>query len=312
MRLSKWSGALWPLAVVLLAGSLFVGCGGDDGGGGGPDLIVIGDFEGVWAATSRKVTSATNPQISLDLVTLGGALSWDVDDTGQFTGRAFVPEVLTGVSIELPSQGHFELISQDSLKVVFTPEVPPFLKSARVEFTLVGDTFTVLDENSMFDFDGDQVPEPAIVEGTLVKNDGSIPPVVFVSDFEGFWEATTYRVTSVANPLITMEAISLGATFEFDCDETGQVVGDAFIPAAIAGQDVVISDFGAYYYLATQDTINIVFTPEAPPFLTNTRGAFTFVADTLNITDTDASFDFDGDQVEEPAIFEATMERTAP
>ena len=61
----------------------------------------------------------------------------------------------------------------------------------------------------------------------------------------------------------------------------------------------------------SQDTVQVVFTPEIPPFLTGFSGAFTMDGDDLSLTDENTTFDFDGDQVEEAAIFEGTMERTS-
>jgi len=311
MRFSSWFGLLCLLAVVVPAGVLFTGCGDDDGGGS-PKLITVSDFEGSWLAASYKLTSSANSQISLDLVESGGAFSWDADDAGQFSGRGFIPASLAGVSLELEFQGAFDLITQDSVEVNFTPEFPPFLEDTRAGFTLVGETFTIIDENTLFDFDGDQTPEPAIFEGTMIRHDTRGPSVIFVSDFEGYWEVTSYKVTSVASPDTSMDAVAMGATFGFDLDEDGQFLGDAFIPEALAGQDIVISDSPGYFYLVTQDTVQVAFTPEIPPFLTDFTGAFTMDADTMSVIDENATFDFDGDQVEEAAIFEGTMVRTSP
>jgi hypothetical protein len=94
-------------------------------------------------------------------------------------------------------------------------------------------------------------------------------------------------------------------------DDAGQVVGDAFIPAALAGEDITIPDFDASFELVTQDTVDFIFTPEYPPFLTNTRGPFALVGDVLTISDENAYFDFDGDQVLDQAVFEAVIERTS-
>jgi hypothetical protein len=313
MRFFNRSGVLYLLPAVLLAGVLFIGCGDDGGGdgGGGPTLIVIADFEGSWVADSYRVTSSANPMITLELIALGGAFAFDADDAGAFAGRGFIPASVAGMTLELPFQGSVELIDQDTLQVNFTPELPPFLTTMRGAFTLEGDMLTITDTNATFDFDGDTVEEPAIFEGTMVKYEGSEPPVIFVADFEGSWEAATYRVTSVAVPAITMEVIALGATFEFDIDDAGGVLGDVFIPASIAGEDVVITGFTGAFSLVKQDTIQISFTPEHPPFLTDTQGSFTLIGDTFNIMDENSSFDFDGDLVEEPAIFEATMMRTS-
>ena len=310
MRFLRWSGLLYILPVILLAGGIFVGCGDD--GGTDTDLIVIGDFEGSWVAASYRVTSVANPQISVELVGLGGAFAWDADDEGEMTGRAFIPASMAGVTLELQFQGAFDLITQDSVIVNFIPESPPFLENTRAGFTLVGDTFTILDENTMFDFDRDQVPEPAIFEGTMIRHDGSEPPIIFVADFEGYWDVTVFKLMSVALPQISIEAVGMGATFGFDLDDAGQFLGDAFIPAAIAGQDITISGAPGYFHLVTQDTVAVVFTPEIPPFLTDFSGVLAMDADTMSVTDENSMFDFDGDQVEEAAIFEGTMVRTSP
>jgi hypothetical protein len=302
---------LCVMSAVLMAPILFVGCGDDGGGGSDPDLIVLSDFEGSWAAASYRVTSAVNSQITLELVEMGGAFGWDADDEGEFTGRGFIPAALAGMSLEMPFQGSFEIVTQESITVSFIPEYPPFLTETRSAFTLVGNTFTIRDDNTEFDFDGDQQMEPAIFEGTMVRYPGGAPTVVFLEDFEGFWEAETYRVTSATDPQTTIEVISLGATFEFSADDAGAIVGDAFIPASVAGQDVLIEDFTAAFSLVNQDTIQIAFVPEFPPFLTSTYGGFALVQDTLNIVDPLTYFDFDGDQVPEEAIFEGKMVRTS-
>ena len=312
MWCSRWLGVLCFLVVIVLAGTLFTGCGDDDGGGG-PALITVADLEGYWVAESYVVTSATNPQISLNFVELGGGFAMEADDQGDFTGRAFVPATLLGTSLELPFQGSFDLISQDSVEVDFDTEFQPFLEDTRAEFTLEGGTFTIIDENTSFDFDGDEVMEPAIFESNLVRYQGSGPAVIFLADFEGYWEVTSYRVTMVAPPQMSLEAVALGATFNFDLDEDGQFLGDAFIPAALTGSiDITITDSPGYFVLVTQDTVQVLFTPQVPPFLTDFSGAFTMDGDDMSVIDENALFDFDGDEVEEAAIFEGTMERTAP
>jgi hypothetical protein len=299
------------LAVIVLAGAMFTGCGDDDGGGG-PDLIKVSDFEGSWVASSYRVTSVANPQISLEFVALGGAFGWEADDAGDFTGRAFVPAALTGQSMELPFQGTFDLISQDSILVDFAVEFPPFLEDTRAGFTLEGDTFTITDDNTSFDFDGDQVAEAATFESVLIRYEGSEPSVTFVSDFEGHWEMTSYVMTSALNPQVSIDAVAMGAEFSFDLDDEGNFLGDTFIPASLAGVDVTITDTPGYFNLVTQDTVEVVFTPEIEPFLTTFSGEFAKDGDEMSIISEDETFDFDGDQVEEAAIFEGTMVRTTP
>jgi hypothetical protein len=148
---------------------MFAGCGDDDDGGSKPEVITLADLAGTWVATKYEVTSKAVPAMSMDLVAIGGAFSWTVDDAGSFSGETEIPEALGGPQT-IPFAGNFELISQDSLAVNFTPEIPPLLTSSRVGFTLVGNTATITDDNGTFDFDMDGTEEPARFEGILVRS----------------------------------------------------------------------------------------------------------------------------------------------
>lgn len=301
------TGLLGLLPVFLVLGILVVGCGDDDGGG--PDLIVISDFEGHWLVEQYKATSVANPAVFLELVSLGGAMEFNADDEGDFEGRAFVPATVVGMTLELPFAGSFELISQDTILITFTPEIEPFLTDTRAAFTLEGNVVTITDPNTTFDFDGDTVEEDAIFEGIMNRISASYPSVILTEDFEGFWEAASYTATSVTNPETSIEAVGLGASYDFDVDATGSAIGNAFIPAALAGQDTSFTDFAASFVLMYQDTMMIAFDPVQPPFLVNAHGSFTLEEDELTLTDENAFFDFNGDQIPEPAISEIVLER---
>jgi hypothetical protein len=317
MRVSMRHSLLWLMVVALTAGGLVIGCGEDDEGGtstqnGG---LSIADFEGVWMVTSYKVTMVDPPQTSLDMVDFGCAFAFDADDAGAFEGRAFIPASVTHTQVlELAFQGAVDLVAPDTIEVTFTPQFPPFLTTMRGAIGMAGNTFTITDNNATFDFDGDEVEEAAIFEGAMTKYEGPEPAVVFLADFEGHWDATEYRVTSVANPLVSFEVISAGVSFAYEADDAGNIVGDAFIPKEIANtdEDITISDFEAAFSLIKQDTIQIAFSPEYPPFMTNTYGWFSLVADTLRLHDDSTSFDFDQDEVEEPATFDGKMVRSSP
>ena len=139
-------------------------------------------------------------------------------------------------------------------------------------------------------------------------DNGGGPDLIVASDFEGQWVVLEYRATSDANPLVTMELISLGGAFEFDAEDDGAFTGRGFVPASVAGMTLEIP-FQGQMELISQDTLAVNFTPEQLPFLTNMRGAFTLDGNTLTLDDANAEFDFDGDQELEPADFEATLER---
>ena len=309
MKFSKWSGLLCLLPAVLLVGAVLVGCGDDDGSK--PRDVVISDFEGSWVATSYRATSVRNPLVSIEFIALGGGFGFEVDDAGGFTGRMFVPPSFVGFPWEQPFQGSFVLVSLDSVQFNFAPEIPPFLTDTRAAVTYTGDTFSITDTNTTFDFAGGQGEEPAIFEGTLVRFTGTPPSVIFCSDFEGSWEAETYRMTSDANPQTSIEIISQEATFDFVVDGACDFVGDAFIPASVAGVDIEIADFMGSFSLARQDTMVAIFRQEIPPFLINLRGGFTLIGNTFTLTNPDAIFDFDGDGGMEPADFEGVFQRSS-
>ncbi len=168
MKLTK-SFILTPLfIVVLLSGVALLGCG-DDGNGTTPEEITLADFEGSWEATQYKVTNSAAPQIWLDLVALGGSFTMDADDAGNFTGQADIPATLGG-PLTLQYQGSFQLVTQDTMEVTFNPEIPPFLTDFTGWFELSGNTLTLEDQNTTFDFDEDGQDEPAIFEGIMVRS----------------------------------------------------------------------------------------------------------------------------------------------
>lgn len=163
MRFLKWVCVLTMLPVAILAG-----CSDDDGSN--PDLITIADFEGSWETLTYRVTDAAIPAITLEIISLGASMEWDADDSGNFSGSAFIPAALAGQDLDLDIQGTFSLISQDSVLINFNPEIPPFLTQSRAEFELTGNLLTFKDENSTFDFDGDGNEEAATFEGTFVRS----------------------------------------------------------------------------------------------------------------------------------------------
>jgi hypothetical protein len=307
MKLQHLKSLSRLLPVFLLAGTLFVGCGGDDGGGG-PHLIVISDFQGEWVITLYKATSVANPFMSLELISVGGAITFDADENGDFTGRMFIPAAVAGMTVEIASAGNIEIITQDTLLVSFTPEMPPFLTDLRGAFEMTGNTVTLYDANNEFNFGGGT--EAAIFEGAMVKNDGSYPPIIFTADFEGHWEATGYTVTSNANPMVSINTIDEGAEFVFDVGTDGTALIDVSIPGSLTGgEDVDLTDVPGAFQLDYQDTMTIAFTPEIPPFLTNTRGHFAFEGDECTLTDENTYFDFGEGPVPATAVVE--VERTS-
>ena len=104
-----------------------------------------------------------------DLIAVGGAFTWTADVNGNFTGEVVIPEIAGG-SLTLQFQGTYALLTQDTLQVNFNPDIPPLLTSGPVGFDLSGNTATITDDDESFDFDDDGTPEPARVEGILVRS----------------------------------------------------------------------------------------------------------------------------------------------
>ena len=154
---------------ILLVACGLTSCSSDDGDNGtDPDPIVIADLAGDWDCTLFLATSTEDPTVQFELIALGGALSVTVQPDGSFTGLASIPDLGAGET-EVPFGGTFALVSQTVLSMQFTQEIPPFLENGTAEFTLVGNTMTIHQDVTTFDFDFDQQDDPATFDATLVR-----------------------------------------------------------------------------------------------------------------------------------------------
>lgn len=157
------------LSILLVACGLG-GCTSDDSDNGSdPPQIEIADLAGNWNCTVFLVTNANDQTEQFELIAMGGSLFVAVEPDGSFAGEASFPDPDTGVPFVVPIGGTFSLVSQTELSVQFLVEFPPFLENDTVEFTLSGNTLTLHDEVTTFDFDFDEVEEAAILDATLVR-----------------------------------------------------------------------------------------------------------------------------------------------
>ena len=146
------------------------GCSSDDfDNGHEPDLIVIADLAGAWDCTQFLATSTDDPNVQFELISMGGSLAVAVDVHGAFTGLASFPDPDTGQVFEVPIAGTFSLASQTRLTIDFAQEFPPFLEDETLDFTLTGNTMTLHDEVTTFDFDFDGQDDPASFDAILVR-----------------------------------------------------------------------------------------------------------------------------------------------
>jgi len=134
-----------------------------------PEEIVIADLAGTWTCTQFLAVSTVDPQIQFELISMGGALSVTVAPDGSFVGNASFPDPDTGLPVAVPFAGTFDLASQTVLLMGFVVEIPPFLENGSYEFTLNGNTLTLHEEVSDFDFDFDGVADPAEFDATFVR-----------------------------------------------------------------------------------------------------------------------------------------------
>ncbi|NNK48234.1 MAG: hypothetical protein HKP01_05115 [Gemmatimonadetes bacterium] len=144
-------------------------CSSDDFEGPEADPIVIADLAGTWTCTQFLATSENDPQMQFELISMGGSLAVTVQPDGAFVGEASFPDPDTGQLVVVPFGGTFDLTSQTLLVAGFLVEIPPFLESGTFEFTLIGNTLTLHQEVSTFDFDFDGVADPAVFDATLVR-----------------------------------------------------------------------------------------------------------------------------------------------
>jgi hypothetical protein len=148
--------------------AILPGCGDDNGIA--PEPLTIADFAGTWNCTAYTAVGSDNPQLQFDLLAVGGSLTATVQSNGSFTGEVTFPDPATSEPQTIPIQGSFSLISQTLVRIEFNPEIPPILTTDTFEFTLSGNTLTLHDDASPFDFDFDGQNEVAIFDATLVRS----------------------------------------------------------------------------------------------------------------------------------------------
>lgn len=134
-----------------------------------PDEIVIADLAGTWTCTQFLAVSTVDPQVQFELISMGGSLVVNVAPDGSFVGNASFPDPDTGVPVAVPFAGTFDLASQTVVVAGFVVEIPPFLEDGSFDFTLNGNTMTLHQEVTTFDFDFDGVDDPAEFDATFVR-----------------------------------------------------------------------------------------------------------------------------------------------
>jgi len=143
------------LAVLLvLAGS--AACGGD--GGTGPSKA---ELTGTWSASRIEYTNVANPAQKVDVAQQGATLTLGLQSGGVFTIALLVPgEAPVDISGLWSS-------STDVLTLRWTSGAAN--NEMQFDMTLTGNSLSLVGADSEFDFDGDDVDDPATLSLTLTR-----------------------------------------------------------------------------------------------------------------------------------------------
>jgi hypothetical protein len=138
-----WRSGLAGAAII--AGAA---CGSDGGSGPSP-----GEITGTWQLTKLQFVSQANPQLSIDLIALGGTATLTLDPSKAFsytvTMPGSAPETTTGTWS----------LSGDVLTVIRVG----FIGEVQFNVTLSGQTLTLAGGHVDFDVNQDGTDEPAIM-----------------------------------------------------------------------------------------------------------------------------------------------------
>ena len=147
-----------PLRLLVVMGIVTigaVGCGSDPTEPEfNPDFMV-----GNWLAESLAMTSMANPDLTVELDTLGAVFTFSVQPSGRYTA------ILEGFG---QSSSEFGRLTVDGASVVLMPESPPGPES-RALWERVGES-VILEGDSDFDFNLDGTTEPAKLRQVLIPN----------------------------------------------------------------------------------------------------------------------------------------------
>ena len=138
-------------AVVVFLAGVAVSCGGDSSGPDetpGPDFMV-----GDWMATVLVITSAVNPEVSVDLVVEGATFTLSVQPSGRYTA------ILAGFGQSSSESG---MLSVEGPHVVFRRSIPS-VEVARSTWVREG-ADVILTGPTEYDFNLDGMIE----DGTIV------------------------------------------------------------------------------------------------------------------------------------------------
>jgi hypothetical protein len=140
----RWNVRMGRLLLV----AAIAACSGDDPVDQGP-APEIAPFVGIWEAEVFEVTSDADPTVVADLLLNDGSFTINVEESGTYTATL--------------TFGGFPLVEIGQLSVSdnFLTLQPNGGDAATSEFVFQSETYLVMDGPTEFDFNLDQVPDPA-------------------------------------------------------------------------------------------------------------------------------------------------------
>ena len=142
------------LLVALLP--LAASCGGDEEAAG----PISNDLIGSWDATQIEIVSVANPDLTVDIIALGGHGRLVLESNAYFGLSVGVPGEPTEFAGGVWSSTNVLLLTFDSGDIEGT---------WRFDYVLNGDNLRLTGATAEYDFDGNEVDDPAILNLTLVR-----------------------------------------------------------------------------------------------------------------------------------------------
>ena len=139
-------------SVAVTALTVALACGGD---GNGPNR---NQFVGTWDATKLEFTNKANPAQIVDVIAAGATFVASLEADGTYQIILTVPGQAPEVSTGTWSASADILTFQEGQ-----------VSTTQFSWSLSGNTLTLSGADSDFDFDGDDVNEPAKLGGVFVR-----------------------------------------------------------------------------------------------------------------------------------------------
>lgn len=138
------------------------------------------------------------------------------------------------------------------------------------------------------------------------------PGTLSIADLTGSWQGTSFSSTSMADSTEVFDLIGNGGAIYFSIQAQGTFSGIIELPGALVGfpdLPAVTFPLGGLIELIDENILIIDFIPDVPPIFFRLNAVLTYEEDRMHLVDTSAGLDFNQDDVLEPAILRATLER---